>query len=354
MQPSITVPYKQVDDQVSLLIDIYLPDALSEPVPAIVYFHGGGLTVGDRTSWFPTWIATRARASGIALVSADYSLLPPATGHTILADVVDLFAFLAAHGATHHVDAARLAAAGTSAGGLCAFLAAAHADPKPKAVLSLYGLGGDFLTPYFLTPKTQPFFIGREILPFAPFAAFLHPASAQLPALSGSPLTYHAPGSTTPGLPSNPRMPLARVYLQQGAYLDYYTGLHAPASLSDRLRALLPAGSESEVEVPAWPGKHAQLRAALPEDAVRLFPQLLVGQSGWPCTMLVHGAEDTAVRAQDARVLHALLEDAGVDARLRIVPGQEHSFDYQKGAEERFGELFDEAFAFVRAALIEA
>ncbi|KAI0047430.1 hypothetical protein FA95DRAFT_1606125 [Auriscalpium vulgare] len=100
----ITVSYKQVDD-LSLLIDIYLHDAEhlpSEPVPAIVYFYGGGLTVGDRTSWFPTWLATRALASGIALVSADYSLLPPATGHTILANVVDLFAFFAAHGAAHH------------------------------------------------------------------------------------------------------------------------------------------------------------------------------------------------------------------------------------------------------------
>jgi acetyl esterase/lipase len=25
-------------------------------VPAVLYFHGGGLTVGNRTSWFPKWL----------------------------------------------------------------------------------------------------------------------------------------------------------------------------------------------------------------------------------------------------------------------------------------------------------
>ncbi|KAI0037279.1 hypothetical protein FA95DRAFT_1614404 [Auriscalpium vulgare] len=55
------VSFEQFDD-LSLLIDIYLPDIEhlpSEPVPAILYFHGGGLTVGDRTSWFPTWLASK-------------------------------------------------------------------------------------------------------------------------------------------------------------------------------------------------------------------------------------------------------------------------------------------------------
>lgn len=27
-----------------------------DQVPAVVFFHGGGLTVGNRTNWFPTWL----------------------------------------------------------------------------------------------------------------------------------------------------------------------------------------------------------------------------------------------------------------------------------------------------------
>lgn len=43
------------------------------------------------------------------------------------------------------VDPNALAVAGTSAGGLCAHWAAMHVSPKPKAVVSMYAMGGDFL-----------------------------------------------------------------------------------------------------------------------------------------------------------------------------------------------------------------
>ena len=84
-------------------------------------------------------------AMGIAVISADYRLLSPCTGHDVLEDVVDLFAFIARTKllGTVQIDSTRLAAAGNSAGGLCSFLAAVHAKPKPRAILSMYGLGGE-------------------------------------------------------------------------------------------------------------------------------------------------------------------------------------------------------------------
>ena len=87
----------------------------------------------------------RTTAAGLAFISADYRLLPPCTGHDVLEDVVDLFAFLARTPRLGSVliDATRLAVAGSSAGGMCAFLAAIHVNPRPRAVLSIYGLGGD-------------------------------------------------------------------------------------------------------------------------------------------------------------------------------------------------------------------
>lgn len=58
----ITIVYKQVYD-IPLLLDLYLPKAeidstttTVKPVPAVIYFHGGGLTVGNRKSWFPSWL----------------------------------------------------------------------------------------------------------------------------------------------------------------------------------------------------------------------------------------------------------------------------------------------------------
>ena len=53
---STTVAYKKLRD-LSLYIDVYPPTPKPDgPVPAVVYFHGGGMTVGDRASWFPIWL----------------------------------------------------------------------------------------------------------------------------------------------------------------------------------------------------------------------------------------------------------------------------------------------------------
>lgn len=47
---------------IPLRLDVYPPNRTSTSggdgvgVPAVVYFHGGGLLVGDRKSWFPEWL----------------------------------------------------------------------------------------------------------------------------------------------------------------------------------------------------------------------------------------------------------------------------------------------------------
>jgi acetyl esterase/lipase len=160
----LTIPYKQIGD-LSLYIDIYSPTTDADyPVPAVIFFHGGGMTVGDRTSWLPIWLCSsffplsslnarpefypeRTIAAGFAFISADYRLLAPSTGHDVLEDVIDLFAFLThtPRLGTVHIDITRLAVAGSSAGALCAFLSVGHANPKPRAVLSLYCFGGDLM-----------------------------------------------------------------------------------------------------------------------------------------------------------------------------------------------------------------
>ena len=97
--------------------------------------------------------ADRAMQAGYAFISADYTLLAPSTGHDVLEDIKDVFRYLekevnkdfASAGSGATVDAASIIVSGSSAGGMCAYLAACHASPKPRGVLSLYGQGGDFL-----------------------------------------------------------------------------------------------------------------------------------------------------------------------------------------------------------------
>ncbi|KAI0246271.1 Alpha/Beta hydrolase protein [Lactifluus subvellereus] len=347
-----TVTYKQIGD-LSLYIDVYPPTAHPDrPVPALVFFHGGGMTVGNRTSWFPTWLCRRTTAAGFAFISADYRLLPPSTGHDVLEDVVDLFAFLDSTPllGTVQIDRTRLAVAGSSAGAFCAFFAATYANPKPRAVLSLYGLGGDLFTPHVLSskPKTEPFFLGYELLDPAEFSEFMYPKSASQAPIAQSQPAFFGPDSPTPGMPSNPRMKVARLWLQLGVFLDYWTGLHEP-SISATLRELLTEEREEDASAMM----DARLRRALPPSAHPILPQLLVSPE-WPPVMLIHGSDDSAVPAQSSRAMHARLLDAKVVTTFRIMDGSGHSFDLKNGAEEAFGGLFDEAIEFLRAALQDA
>ena len=58
----LTFVYKELND-ISLQLDVYPPAVSARPnstdtkkCPAVVYFHGGGLTVGNKESWFPHWL----------------------------------------------------------------------------------------------------------------------------------------------------------------------------------------------------------------------------------------------------------------------------------------------------------
>lgn len=60
---ALTFTYKEVDDH-PILIDVYPPTLahnhrIAPAVPAVLYFHGGGLTVGNRASWFPSWLQSQ-------------------------------------------------------------------------------------------------------------------------------------------------------------------------------------------------------------------------------------------------------------------------------------------------------
>ncbi|KAM5531322.1 hypothetical protein V8D89_015037 [Ganoderma adspersum] len=362
----LSLIYKSVLDQ-PINVDIYPPpppESFAIPIrfPAIVYFHGGALTVGNRRSWFPKWLHRRVISSGLVYISADYRLIPPATGHDIVADIKDLFTFLdrdvndlirgcrGEH--AFEIDSSALAVAGSSAGALCAYLAAMHASPKPRAVLSLYGMGGDMLTWQYLATKTTAFFRGREMLDPTEFSDFLYPEYQHLPPTSDSPLAYHPPTYHIPGYPANPRQLLGRLYLQLGTFLDYYTGAHEP-SLSSSLRDMLATDGRLSQRSDA-DDSNTECATHIPAEHRHLFPQFNIDPQFTP-TFLIHGSADTAVLTKESQAIYAQLKNAGVRSELKIVEGKEHNFDYDAKAEEEFGQpggLFDQAIDFLKEHLL--
>lgn len=97
----------------------------------------------------------RTATRGYVFVSADYRLLPESNGFDIIADIKDLWTFITSpelkidfakpDGTTRslQIDPNSIAIGGSSAGGYCAYLAAIHCkNPQPKAILSIYGMGG--------------------------------------------------------------------------------------------------------------------------------------------------------------------------------------------------------------------
>ncbi|CAE6711624.1 Carboxylesterase NlhH [Paraburkholderia domus] len=98
----------------------------AEPAPALVYYHGGGFTVGS-VDTHDALCRMFARDGRCTVLSVDYRLAPEYKFPTAVDDAFDALTWLHAHAAEYGVDAKRLAVGGDSAGGtlatVCAVLA---------------------------------------------------------------------------------------------------------------------------------------------------------------------------------------------------------------------------------------
>jgi acetyl esterase len=98
----------------------------AQPAPALVYYHGGGFTVGS-VNTHDALCHMFARNARCAVLSVDYRLAPEHKFPTAVEDAFDALAWFAENALTYGVDAARLAVGGDSAGGtlaaVCAVLA---------------------------------------------------------------------------------------------------------------------------------------------------------------------------------------------------------------------------------------
>jgi acetyl esterase len=130
------IEYAHVGDA-SLRLDACIPQGVAN-APGAVIVHGGGWVRGNREIDVAPLFKPLSDA-GFAWFSIDYRLATDVTQFgAAIDDVEQAVRFVDAHAAEFHVDPARVALIGESAGGQLAAMAALRGFAPVKAVVALY------------------------------------------------------------------------------------------------------------------------------------------------------------------------------------------------------------------------
>lgn len=122
--------------QERLKLDVYHPEELKD-CPVVVWFHGGGLTGGEKE------IPEPLKRKGYVVVGANYRLLPRVTVDKTLDDAAEAVAWVFRHAADYGGDAHKIIVTGHSAGGYLGMLLCLN-----KAWLGRYGVDADSVLMY--------------------------------------------------------------------------------------------------------------------------------------------------------------------------------------------------------------
>lgn len=159
-----------------LALRLYTPVAAgSESLPALIYFHGGGMVLGNLDTHDGV-CRTLAALSGCRVVAVDYRRAPE---HKFPASVEDAYAavlWVEANAAERGIDANRIAVIGDSAGGTLCAVVCLQAKQKgaPKigfqvpmfAMTDALAAGGsraEFAEGYFLEKRSIEWFYGHYL-----------------------------------------------------------------------------------------------------------------------------------------------------------------------------------------------
>jgi len=147
----------------------------SEPLPTLIFFHGGGFVIGDLDT-HDGICRILANEAGARVIAVDYRLAPEHKYPAAVDDAIAAMNWIEANAAKLGVDANRLAVGGESAGGALAAILAqvAKEKGKPKLVFQLLmfpvtQIGGEtvslreFAEGYFLERATLDWFFGHYL-----------------------------------------------------------------------------------------------------------------------------------------------------------------------------------------------
>ena len=265
--------------------------------PVVVWIHGGALINGGRERDFQQehgWLWRLHEQHGIVLVSIDYRLTPESPLVALVEDVTDAFRWIREKGpALFQADPARVAAVGTSAGGYLTLLTGFRVQPRPVALVALWGYG-DLIGPWYSEPSTHA--RHHELKPTAAEA---------WRQVSGPPI---ANVNERPGGNASAFYQYCR---QHGLWPQAVSGWN-PFREPGKFHPFMP------------------LKNVTPD---------------YPPTFLLHGQVDTDVPHEQSELMAAELARRGVEHRLFSVPGGEHGL--RGGDPALIEQAFREAGAFL-------
>ena len=114
-----------------VLLDLHVPDGPG-PFPAAILIHGGGFDEGSKSTNVRPLFDVLANA-GYAWFSIDYRMAPEFRFPQAIEDVNSAIKWVKANAATYHVDVAKIALIGESAGGFLVNYAGTHETPETRA-----------------------------------------------------------------------------------------------------------------------------------------------------------------------------------------------------------------------------
>jgi acetyl esterase/lipase len=124
---------------VPLHLDLLLPDpAPAEPVPVVIYLHGGGWRSGQRSEAMYPWLNALLAAHGFATAAVTYRLTDEAPFPAQIHDAKAAVRWLRANATNYGLDPDRIGVWGDSAGGQLASLLGVSAS-----IPELEGSGGN-------------------------------------------------------------------------------------------------------------------------------------------------------------------------------------------------------------------
>ncbi len=103
-------------------LDLYLPATRTGAVPAVLFVHGGGWSIGDKAQF--AWLGQQLAAQGVVTALANYRLSPAVQHPEHTKDVARAVAWLYRNAAAYGGDPAHLYVVGHSAGAHMAALVA--------------------------------------------------------------------------------------------------------------------------------------------------------------------------------------------------------------------------------------